>query len=174
MGTHVSQEHQKRTLNSLRSIVQALRVSSRASEKALGMSAAQLFVLQQIAAAGKCSISALATRTLTHPSSVSVVVTRLVEQGLAERHDAAGDRRRAEVSCTPSGHERLADAPPLVQDRLIGALSVMDPTVLASLSHGLELLVACIGESGNPVRMFFDEDEERPASPPTPLDVRDP
>lgn len=161
----MSQEHQKRALNSLRSIVQALRVSSRASEKALGMSTAQLFVLQQIAVAGKCSISELSARTLTHPSSVSVVVTRLVDQGLAERHDAAADRRRAEVSCTPAGHARLADAPPLVQDRLIGALSVMDENVLASLAHGLELLVACVGDTEHPARMFFEGDEDQPTRP---------
>ena len=36
-------------MNAVRRIVRALRVSSRASEKALGVSGAQLFVLQQLA-----------------------------------------------------------------------------------------------------------------------------
>ena len=30
-------------------------------------------------------------------------------------------------------------------------------------SHGLELLVACVGDTEEPVRMFFDGDAEQPA-----------
>ena len=98
--------YERRPAAALRQIVQALHVASRASERAVGMSTAQLFVLQQIAQAGTCSVGELAALTLTHPSSVSVVVSRLVAQGLVERRDAAEDRRRAELTCTGEGRAR--------------------------------------------------------------------
>jgi len=55
--------------------VQALRVSSRAAERDVGLSAAQLFVLDRLAGADQAlCVNELAQRTLTHQSSVSVVV----------------------------------------------------------------------------------------------------
>lgn len=171
MGAHVYEapvnpEDNQRALDALRRIVQALRVSSRASERSVGMSTAQLFVLRQLALAGPCSISELATRTLTHPSSVSVVVTRLVNQGLAERHDAADDRRRAEISCTPAGRLRLADGPALVQDRLVDALAGMAPPTRRALADGLEQLASSLDHDDDATQMFFEETEERPAAGP--------
>jgi DNA-binding MarR family transcriptional regulator len=139
------------------------------------MSAAQLFVLRQLAVAGTYSIGELAARTLTHPSSVSVVVTRLVGQGLAERHDAADDRRRVDVSCTAAGHARLADAPRLVQDRLVEALAAMDPPLLTALAQGLDLLAARLGDSdeGATVPMFFEgEDAGEPVTAGPDVSVR--
>lgn len=168
----MSQDPRRGALNSLRSIVHALYVSSRASEKALGIGTAQLFVLRQIAAAGTCTISELAEDTLTEASSVSVVVARLLDLGLAERLDVAAHRPRAEIACTPAGHARLADAPRLVQDRLIWALSAMDEPELLSLAHALELLVASLDETAQPVRMFFEADEAQPDSPGGGLGVR--
>ena len=160
MGAQMSVYEKRRALNALRHIVQALRVSSRASERAVGMSTAQLFVLRQIASAGTCSISELAARTLTHPSSVSVVVSRLVDKGLVERKDAPEDRRRVELSCTEAGLARLADGPPQLQDRMIAAFDEMDPPVLTVLTHGLELIAARVSDTQEeePVQMFFDED----------------
>lgn len=157
----MNDDQRPRALNALRQIVQALHVASRASERAVGMSTAQLFVLQQIAQAGTCSVGELAALTLTHPSSVSVVVSRLVAQGLVERRDAAEDRRRAELTCTGEGRARLAVAPPQVQDRLIAALEGMEPGLLVALTGGLELLAAAVvgADPEVPVRMFFDEDE---------------
>ena len=155
----------ERALNALRRIVQALRVSSRASERAVGMSTAQLFVLRQIEDAGACSIGELAARTRTHASSVSVVVTRLVAAGLVERHESAEDRRRVVVTCTDAGRRRLADGPAQPQDRLIAALAAMDPAARAALADGLDHLAASVAADGE-VPMFFDGDP--PVSEGTP------
>ncbi len=86
-------------MNAIRRIVRVLRLSSRAAEKALGVSGAQLFVLQQLAdgaASAAPSIAQLADMTATDPSSVSVVVSRLVARGLAARRSSRADARRAE------------------------------------------------------------------------------
>src|SRR5262249_5588713 len=90
--------HVRKVLDSLRRIVRSFRVSARAVEGRLGISAAQLFVLHQLAESDASSIDELAARTLTHQSSVSVVVARLAERGLVVRRTARDDARRTEIA----------------------------------------------------------------------------
>src|SRR5690242_4975816 len=98
-------------MDALRRIVRALRQSARLTEARLGISAAQLFVLHEVATAGAESINALAERTLTDQSSVSLVVTRLERRGLVVRRDAPDDRRRTAVAATAAGRRLLGHAP---------------------------------------------------------------
>ena len=88
-----------RAADGLRRIVQTLRTSSHAIEKKLGVSGAQLFVLQELTLAGGLSLRALAQRTRTDPSSVWVAVSRLEALGLLRREQAKDDARRAELGC---------------------------------------------------------------------------
>ena len=74
-----------RSMNAVRSIVRAFRVNTRAIELKMGISLAQLFVLQQLTERPADSLNELAERTATHQSSVSVVVRRLVERGFVSR-----------------------------------------------------------------------------------------
>ena len=80
MGSHINSNNEsKKTkkatqniLDSIRRIVHGLRVSSKIAEKELGISGAQLFILQKLSQSNRLSINELAERTLTHQSSVSV------------------------------------------------------------------------------------------------------
>ncbi len=112
-------------MNAVRSIVRAQRINTRAVELKMGISLAQLFVLQQLAERSADSLNELAERTATHQSSVSVVVRRLVERGLASRTASANDRRRIEIAVTPAGRDLLADAPVTVSMELVAALRRM-------------------------------------------------
>ena len=85
-------------MNAVRSIVRALRINTRAIELQMGISLAQLFVLQQLAERPADSLNELAERTATHQSSVSVVVRRLVERGYVSRTASATDKRRIEIA----------------------------------------------------------------------------
>ncbi|HET7631837.1 MAG TPA: MarR family transcriptional regulator [Gemmatimonadaceae bacterium] len=125
-------------MNAIRSIVRALRVSSRMVEGRMGISGAQLFVMQQLAERPARSLNELADRTATHQSSVSVVVRRLVEHGYVARTTSRVDRRRVELTLTARGHEVLADAPSTVQYQLLRgarALSQQEQRALADLLH---------------------------------------
>src|SRR5574338_746802 len=108
-----------RAMDSLRRVVHALNIATRASERAFGLSAAQLFVLRQLAATSGQSLSDLAVRTRTTQSSISEVVARLVRRGLVDRQPSKDDRRRAQLSLTAAGRETLAAAPETVQERLL-------------------------------------------------------
>ena len=115
----------ERSMNAVRSIVRAQRINTRAVELKMGISLAQLFVLQQLAERSADSLNELAERTATHQSSVSVVVRRLVERGLVSRTASANDRRRIEIEVTPAGRELLAGAPVTVSMELMAALRRM-------------------------------------------------
>src|ERR1043165_677145 len=109
----------ERSMNAVRSIVRAQRINTRAIELKMGISLAQLFVLQQLAQRPAESLNDLAERTATHQSSVSVVVRRLVDRGLVTRTSSAADKRRIEIAVTPAGRALLDGAPTTVSMELM-------------------------------------------------------
>src|SRR5262245_26838320 len=127
MGSHmISRAGEIRdVLDGVRRIVRSLHETSRAAEKALGLSGAQLFVLQTLADAPGLSLNDLAARTHTHQSSVSTVVARLVERGLVLRAAAMDDARRLELRVSAEGRRLVSRAPDAAQARLIDALEQM-------------------------------------------------
>lgn len=127
-----------RSMNAVRSIVRAFRVNTRAIELKMGISLAQLFVLQQLTERPAGSLNELAERTATHQSSVSVVVRRLVERGYVSRTSSSSDRRRIEIDVTPAGRALLEDAPTTIQTQLMTALRRMSRDEQNALANLLE------------------------------------
>jgi DNA-binding MarR family transcriptional regulator len=148
-------------LDSIRRIVQALRVSGRVAEIRVGLSGAQLFVLQKLSDAKALSLNELAQRTLTHQSSVSVVAQRLVDRGLLASRHSREDGRRIELSLTAAGRKALAKSPGAAQDRLVAALERMPPRDRKQLANLLEQLVNSTGISRDTPSLFFEEDSTR-------------
>ena len=127
-----------RAMGHLRTLIRALRVASSASDRTVGVTAAQLFVLRQVAAEPGQSVNDLARRTLTTQSSVSEVLARLVDQGLITRRVASDDRRRAELSVTPRGSMVLSSAHDEIQEHLIEGFGRLPADVQTDLAEGLE------------------------------------
>ena len=158
MGANVSARGQTRdVLDAIRRIVQAMRESSRAAEKRVGLSGAQLFVLHSLASAPASSLAELAQRTLTDQSSVSTVVAKLVAKKLVKRSRSAIDRRRAELGVTPAGQRLVDKAPQLLQTRIIEAVSAMPEKPRKELVRSLARLVEAIGANKIEPLMFSDE-----------------
>lgn len=145
-------------LDDFRRIVRALRVSSSALQADLGVSGAQLFVLQQLADMPAASLAELAKRTMTDQSSVSVVVSRLVERNLVTRKTSKADARRSEIALSAKGRALLGRAPRPAQERLVDGLRALAPNVLEGLAFGLSVLVAEMGVGGERPSMFFEEE----------------
>ena len=114
-------------MDGIRAVVRALRLNTRAIEKQLGISLAQLWVLQILAERPADSLNELAVATATHQSSVSVVVRRLVERELVTRTTAHEDKRRVRIELTDAGRVLLVKAPPTVQVSLVAGLRRMAP-----------------------------------------------
>ena len=158
MGTNVSIAADIRmTMDALRCLIQELRVSARAVEQHHGISGAQLFVLQQLAAGKALSVGALAERTFTHQSSVSVVVSRLAKRGLVSRHTGTDDARRTDVRLTARGRALLDRAPEVAQARLITGLRRLQPSERRAVARGLARLVQHMGLRAGAPSLFFED-----------------
>lgn len=151
-------------MNAIRRIIHALQVGSRASQKNIGISGAQLFLLQILAPGGVMSINDLASRSCTHQSSVSVVARRLVEAKLVKRAASSVDGRRLDLSVTAAGRRLLKSHVVTPQERMIAALAQLEPARLLELRLLLEDVIAACGFDSGPVSMFF-EGKGRGSSP---------
>jgi DNA-binding MarR family transcriptional regulator len=129
-------------LDSLRSIVRELRLASREAEQRVGVHGAQLHALRQLAEGQATSLTELAERTHTDISSVSVVVSRLVEQGLVARKSADDDRRRLSLGLTARGRAVLRRAPETGTSRIFRAATHLSDREVHTLATGLTKLVA--------------------------------
>jgi MarR family transcriptional regulator, lower aerobic nicotinate degradation pathway regulator len=147
----------REVLNSLRHIVRSLRVSSRNAEQRVGLSGAQLFVLQCLSRQSPCSVNELASATATDQSSVSVVVSRLVSRGYVKRVTSKLDRRRVELSLTPAGRTLLGAAPEAAQERLLFALAKLKKSELSLLSALLGKLVELAEVPSDSPSLFFED-----------------
>jgi DNA-binding MarR family transcriptional regulator len=121
-------------LDGVRRLERGLRVAARQVERETGLSAAQLFVLEQLRIEEPLSVNELARQTFTDRSSVSVVVERLESAGLVTRRSAARDRRRAEVRITRKGRGVLARAPLPPTHLLVDALRRLRPSAVTRLA----------------------------------------
>ncbi len=153
-----------RSINALRRVLRAIRLSARRAERELGLSGAQLFVLQQLRAHPAASLNELAGRTHTHQSSVSVVVRRLVDRGLVIRAHAAADSRRVELRLSAAGHVVLRRSRPVAQVQLLRALGRLPSARRRALADTLELVVRHMGLAASPAAMMFS-DVDQPHAP---------
>jgi DNA-binding MarR family transcriptional regulator len=148
----------QRILDSIRRLVRMLRVSDRQAQSELGVSGAQLFVLAELGKTPSLSLNELASRTLTDQSSVSVVVTRLVEAGLITRDRDGRDARRLVLNLTRSGRALLQKAPPVAQERLLTVFDGLPDAERKRFADTFEEIVANAGGDDGPAPMLFEED----------------
>jgi DNA-binding MarR family transcriptional regulator len=143
-------------MDGLRRVVHALRAGTSASERDVGLSSAQLFVLRQLHAGSRQSLGDLARRTRTTASSVSEVVARLVRRGLIAREASAHDRRRAVLTLTDAGVKLVEAAPETVQDRLVVGFSRLDRVSQQTLAQTLEAWLEASGLADVTPLLFFE------------------
>lgn len=157
---HLADKDTRAVLDSIRRIVRALRISSSSAEKQVGLSGAQLFVLQKLADGGRSlSLNELARRTVTDQSSVSVVVQKLVKRGLVKSARSETDGRRIEMELTSAGRKITAKSSGAAQQRLIESLKTMKPAQRKKLAQLLDLLVHEAGIASATPSLFFEHEE---------------
>src|SRR5881227_2418348 len=108
-----------KALQAVRGLVAALSQSARLIEQRTGVSNAQLFLLQQIAAEPDLSVNALAERAMTHQSTASVVLSRLEARGFVQRVRSPEDARSVVLRLTPAGRRLLRRAPPPATSQIV-------------------------------------------------------
>ncbi|MGE3274442.1 MAG: MarR family winged helix-turn-helix transcriptional regulator [Vicinamibacterales bacterium] len=158
MGTNISRPETadvQRVLDGVRRLVQGLREASTQTERRSGLTAAQHFVLRRLAERDGLTVNDLASRTFTHQSTVSVVVSRLVARGLVNRRPDARDRRRRVLSLTVAGRHALKASASPAQERLIAAVMDLPPVRRRDVASALAAMADAVAPARRPT-MFFE------------------
>ena len=148
-----------RALNALRRMVRGLRSAAESVERDLRISAAQLFVLSELAQVPDQSVKDLAAVTMTTHSTVSQVVSQLIAKGFVTRTADVADGRRSVLRVTRQGANLLRRSPRAIQEELIEGFAALRPSEQRGLANGLEKWLAASGLGDVPSTMLF----ERPA-----------
>ena len=164
-----------RALNALRRMVRGLRSAAEMVERDLRISAAQLFVLSELAQLPDQSVKDLAGTTMTTHSTVSQVVGQLIDKKLVTRTADASDARRSVLRVTRLGTNLLRRSPRAIQEDLIDGFGSLPAAERRSLANGLEKWLIASGLGGVPSGMLFEKPllrkRGRRANKPPPGDI---
>jgi len=152
-----AQSDVSRALNALRRMVRGLRSAAEAVERNLRVSAAQLFVLSELAQVPDQSVKDLAAATMTTHSTVSQVVGQLVTKGLVTRTPDPSDARRVVLRLTREGANLVRKSPRAIQEDLIDGFGALRPSERRGLATGLEKWLAASGFAGVSSTMLFQK-----------------
>ena len=107
----------------------------------IGLTAAQLGLMAQIAGADDDTLSALALRTGLEQSTLSRNLRTLEKEGLIEIATVERDLRRRAVWLTETGARRLETAIPVWRKGHAKLARRLSPDLARRLAHGAEALV---------------------------------
>jgi DNA-binding MarR family transcriptional regulator len=146
-----------RAINALRRMIRGLRSKAETIERGLKVSAAQLFVLSELAQMPDQSVKDLAAVTMTTHSTVSQVVGQLIAKGLVTRTPDPSDGRRSVLRLTRQGATLVKKAPRAIQEDLIEGFGTLLPAQRRGLVIGLEKWLAAAGLGGTRSVMLFEK-----------------
>lgn len=146
-----------RAVNALRRMVRGLRSAAESVERELSVSAAQLFVLRELANRPDQSVKDLASVTMTTHSTVSQVVGQLIAKRLVTRTTDKLDKRRSVLRLTRQGAGLLRKAPRAIQEDLIDGFARLTLQERRGLTIGLEKWLATSGLSSARPAMLFEK-----------------
>ncbi len=127
----------RKALQAVRGLVAALNQTARVIEQRTGITNAQLFLLQSIAAEPNLSVTALASRAMTHQSTASIVLSRLERRGLVRRARAELDGRSVVLMLTEKGRRVLQRAPKTATTEIVRAIARLSPREVRMLRLGV-------------------------------------
>ncbi len=136
------------SLIALRRILRATELYARDLAHAVGLTPAQLRVLQIVDEKDSVTPKTLATQMGVSQATVSALVDKLVARGLVERLPSNEDRRQTNVTVTKDGRERLEDAPDALQQRYVRAFMKMADWEQAQLVATLERVADMLDARG--------------------------
>jgi DNA-binding MarR family transcriptional regulator len=123
-------------------VTQAMRARIRRTDFG-SITVPQMRALRFIRHIPHASLGELAEFLFISSPSASMLVNRLVRQGLVLVKVPAENRRRLRLTLTAKGDAAVAKAIELTQDDLADKLRVLSPTRLSSINKALDLLLRC-------------------------------
>ena len=154
-ASKANQAEVARAINALRRMVRGLRAAAEAVERDLRISAAQLFVMSELAQSPDQSVKDLAEVTMTTHSTVSEVVSGLLAKGLLTRTVDPTDGRRSVLRLTRQGASLLRRSPRAIQQDLIEGFGSLGATERRAIAGGLEKWIEASGLGSTRSEMLF-------------------
>ncbi|WND02018.1 MarR family transcriptional regulator [Temperatibacter marinus] len=102
-------------LVSIRRIMRAVDLHSKKIYKTSGLTAPQLIVLQTLRKHGTLPPSTIAKEISLSQATVTSILDRLDKAGFTRRDRSTTDKRVVHACLTPTGLEKMAEAPELLQ-----------------------------------------------------------
>lgn len=136
------------SLIALRRILRATELYARDLAHAVGLTPAQLRVLQIVDERDSVTPKALSTQMGVSQATVSALVDKLVAQGLVERVPSIQDRRQINVTVTVDGRARMERAPDALQQRYARAFLGLAEWEQAQLVATLERVADMLDAQG--------------------------
>lgn len=145
-------------LNSFRCLVKSLRLADRAGLKEYGLGASQLYVLHELRRDSPLSVNELAERMATDQSTVSVVVSKLIDKGFVARERSETDARRLNLTLTAKGQLAVKNLPQPIQYLIIDGVQRLPRARAKTLAESLRDICDVLGITDqNPPMLMADE-----------------
>ncbi|MEZ5922124.1 MAG: MarR family transcriptional regulator [Parvularculaceae bacterium] len=135
-------------LVSLRQILRATELSSRALAKQCGLTPSQLIMMQIIRNWNGASPGYLAKEISLTQATITALIDKLEERGLAYRERDEDDKRRIFVKLTEDGLRILDEAPDSLQQRFEAGFSKLEDWEQSMVVAALERIVALLEAKG--------------------------
>jgi DNA-binding MarR family transcriptional regulator len=146
-------------LDLCRRLVSIILSASKTTEREIGLSTAQFFVLQKLSDGRARSVNELAELTRTHQSSVSVVIKKLVAKGMIISAQAEDDARKLALSLSAKGHSVLHSSnAEAVQDRLLRAIGILSNEEANELRRLLQIVVDELKPAAQAPPLFLEDE----------------
>jgi DNA-binding MarR family transcriptional regulator len=114
-------------LVALRQINRAIDLQSKKLEKETGQTTPQLLLLKELAKDGRAKPSMIAKSVHLSHATVTSIVDRLAKSGMVTREKSEDDGRSVEIVLTEQGRDCVQNAPELLQEDFLLALSKLEP-----------------------------------------------
>lgn len=124
-------------LKKFRIIYGSVRQQFREVEKKSGVTGSQLWLLHEVANTPYIGVSELADHLSINPSTCSLLVEKLVTQGLVIKERSKEDQRRVGVCLTKKAQTILSKAPGPAKGILPEALQALSASALQALDNSL-------------------------------------
>lgn len=144
--TNTTLNDEEAVLVAIRKIMRAADIHSRRLSKTAGLTVPQLLLLQAIRTLGAVAISRLSGELNLSQATVTTILDRLEQRGLAVRKRSERDKRVVHAYLTPEGERVLDSAPRPLQERFsaeFGKLQDWEKSmIVASLQRVAALMKA--------------------------------
>lgn len=107
----ISPEETRWLLKSIRRIVRANDLQSRALARSIGLTGPQLVIMMAVAELGEVTTTALADHADLSPATVVTVLDNLEHRDIVQRYRSELDRRIVYTRLTPKGRELTSNPP---------------------------------------------------------------